>query len=228
MLKKSSMTGMVFGLFSSVSFGSGFYIGAGIGADTASFNKYGHISQLSNFNTLDKTHVSGVGVLGTLFGGYAWMKQAWYLAAEINGNISSLNFKSTNEEYVHQNFVSTRFKMNNSFGISALPGYLWSDDTLFYGRLGYNNGQLKVTTGDVSLGNISTRLNGFRYGLGLKQKLNDRFAVRVEYSQVSYGSASSTTFDALSSTLKENRISPTERLVELGIVYDLDHNEKMK
>lgn len=207
---------------------AGFYAGVGVGPDTVEFKQkanvvyYNEAFPAQGFNVLDKTHHSARGVFGTLFGGYEYIKDQLYLAAEINGNLSSTVFKSSNAERIHGTYSSTAYKIKNSVGLSVLPGYQFSPATLFYGRLGVTNGHVKVITSDSSLQNISTNKGGFRWGLGGKQAINEHFSVRMEYSQITYHTAKMRSFDNLSSVAKNTRIKPHQQLVEFGLVYAFD------
>ncbi len=201
---------------------AGWYAGAGLGPDTIDFKQRSHVTQTGSqgFDVINKTNLSGTGVFGTIFAGYGKLVNKLYLAAEINGNVSSSSFLTSNHEYVHSNFSDTRLKLPNSYGVSILPGYQVIESTLFYGRLGYSNAKFKSSTSDTSLSNISTRLDGFRYGLGLKQMLTKRVAVRVDYSRIDYQHIQMATLDTGSSTTKNTTIKPNQQLVELGVVVN--------
>lgn len=211
----------------SASANAGFYAGIGVGPDTVDYKQVSHVFQLDNqgnlsFNVANLSHPSGTGVFGTLFAGFQTLYNQLYLAGEVNGNLSSSSAKSANDEYVHRSFASTNIMMKNSLGISVLPGYQFNANTLFYGRLGYTNSQVKVRTSDVSLANSSNRLNGIRYGVGVKQVITERFAVRMDYSRINYKHLEFTTFDSLSTTTKETKIRPIQQLVEFGVVVNFD------
>lgn len=199
---------------------AGLYIGGGVGSDTVDFKQSSHVYQLDNFNVINQAHLSGTGVFGTLFAGYAHLNNKFYLAGEINGDLSSTTSKSSNVELVHATVSSTHYKLKNSVGISALPGYQLSLNTLFYGRLGYENALFKSITSDVSLANISSHKGGFRYGLGVKQAVSERMALRLDYSRVQYGKVQFSTLDTLSTTIKDTTVSPRQQLVELGVVFN--------
>lgn len=204
---------------------AGIYAGLGIGPDSIEFKQRANVvyfdaaNPTQGFNVLDKTHLSARGVFGTIFGGYEYLNNQLYLAGEINGNLSSAVFKSSNAERIHGTFSATSYKIKNSVGISILPGYQLSPATLFYGRLGVNNGHIKVITSDSSLQNISTNKGGFRWGLGARQAISDHFSVRMEYSQINYPGANMATYDNLSNVAKRTRINPHQQLVEFGLVY---------
>lgn len=204
---------------------AGVYTGLGLGPDTIEFKQrsnvvyYDAANPTQGFNVIDKTHLSARGVFGTIFGGYEYLNNQFYLAGEINGNLSSAVFKSSNIERIHGSYSSTAYKIKNSVGISLLPGYQFSPATLFYGRLGLTNGHVKVITSDQSLENLSTNKGGFRWGLGARQAVSDHFSVRMEYSQINYKGANMATYDNLSNVSKRTRISPSQQLVEFGLVY---------
>lgn len=203
---------------------AGFYAGAGLGPDIVDFRQKAHVLYSNpahpneGFNVYEKTHLSGTGLFGTLFAGFGAVRGRYYLAGEVNGNVSSTEFKMSNVETVHHSFSASRYKINNVWGVSVLPGFQVFQDTLAYGRFGYVNGQFKVGTSDASLANVSKRLDGFRWGLGGQRAITQRVAVRMEYSQSFYASAKMSTFDTVSSVSKVTRVSPFQQLVELGLI----------
>lgn len=211
---------------------AGAYIGAGIGPDTVDYKQQSHVVYFNpaqptqGFNVIDRTHLSGTGVFGTLFAGYSVLHNALYLAAEINGNLSGSQFRSSNAEAIHGSYSSTVYKLKNVFGISVLPGYQFSNTTLFYGRLGFADAKLRVVTSDTSLQNLNKWRGGFRWGLGGKQNINEQVALRLEYSQIWYKKANMYTFDTLSSVSKETTLKPMQQLVEFGLVYQFDQAGK--
>ncbi|WP_019216146.1 outer membrane protein [Legionella tunisiensis] len=219
MLRK---TMIVFILLPLSCWSAGFYAGAGAGPDIIDFKQYAFIrSQHTppNFDVIDKTHKTGKGVFGSLFAGHGWQHGCWYLAAETNVNVSTVEFDSANNEYVNLNITDTTFEMPYSYGLSALPGFLFSETFLFYGRAGYVNGRFKITTRDNSLASIHRNLGGFRAGLGMNQKFTEHLVLRMEYSYLHY---KKTTFAVLNNeTLKTTTITPTGNLVEFGVVYNL-------
>lgn len=206
----------------------GFYIGAGVGPDSVDFTQRAHVvipgepGFPASEDILTKVHLAATGVFGTLFVGVEKLFNRFYLAAEINGNISSVEHSQFNDEFVHKNFSSQFVKIKNSFGISILPGFQFNPNTLFYGRLGYTNSLVQQKTSDVSLVNFSHRFNGFRYGLGVKQAITDRFSVRIEYSRISYGNTAGFTIDPLSLVTKDTQLIPNQQLVEFGVIYNFD------
>lgn len=213
---------------------NGFYLGAGAGPIFASYDFNAHIRQVNPnnglvaFNVQNNTELSGTGWFGSAFGGYGTRfaintispKPEFYVAGEINGDLSSLAHKTSNDEYIHANFTTTRFKMYSSWGLSLLPGYLFTDATMFYARLGYANTYFKVSTNDISLANIARHVGGFRWGLGMQQFISTQYAIRMEYNNVSYKTSKLSSLDSVSNTLKTVKITPHVSEVEFALVYN--------
>lgn len=222
MFKKTIL--LALSILSSSSFASG-YMGIGLGPEIAVFKNDGHVSQTNQgtleFNVKDNNEFSGTGWFGTLFAGYGInFHKDFYIAGEANFNLSSVQHKSSNDELVHMSFSNTSYRLQHNFGFSVLPGFQFDDTTLFYLPLGYEVAKFKISTTDISLKSISENLDGFRCGVGIKKQISSRYAVRLEYSHVSYKRTSVSTLDVLSNTSKSTTISPRTNRVELGLVYD--------
>jgi outer membrane immunogenic protein len=206
--------------FSTSSFAAGFYLGAGLGPESAEFDQTSSIRQLSNFNVQNKTNQSGAGIFGSFFGGYGWQRQQFYVAGELNVNTSSVAFRTSNKEFIHSSFASTRYTIPFSWGVSVLPGYLISPLTLFFARLGFIQGNFRSDTSDISLQTLHKNLNGVRYGAGIRQSVTKNLSVVMDYSRISYQNVSMSTFDVTSSTLKNTTISPTTNQVQFALMYE--------
>lgn len=214
-------------LTSTTCWGNGFYIGVGAGPEYADFSQIANIRPGNVDNVNDTDHKSGQGAFGSLFvgidrdlNGCNLCDLRFYLAGEANFNISSLEFHSTNNEFAHHHFVTTKYKLPYNFGLSVLPGFWYMDNTLFYARLGYVLSNFKVETGDTSLQNVNRTINGFRLGAGLRRKIGTQLSVRFEYSYADYENTNLFTLDRGSHTPKKTAISPTTGEVMFGIVYD--------
>ncbi|MFI4919229.1 MAG: outer membrane protein [Legionellales bacterium] len=228
MLRKMSQTAMLSLMFTAPSF-AGVYIGASVGPEGASFSQKSHVvGQNSHqpqgvFNVYATNHFSGIGVFGSLFGGYAWSSQRYYLAGEINGNLSSVKYKLTNDELIHQNFAKTTFTIKSSEGVSLLPGFFFSDNTLFYARVGYANGHVKLAEGaDPSIQSMTKNLSGCRYGVGVRHSLTAQWSLMMDYSQINYGHLTSHTFDPIGGVTKDTKITPSTAQLALGAIYSFD------
>lgn len=213
---------------------SGFYVGAGGGLEGASFSQKSRVIGASNgtpvdvnvtgaFDVLATNHLAGVGGFGTVFGGYEWRRNQYYVAGELNANLSSLKYSLTNDEFIHQNFAQTSFTMKTSEGISILPGIFLTNSTLLYGRIGYANGRLKIFEGaDPSIENSINNLSGVRYGLGMSQEITPQWAFRLDYSQINYRSVKSYTSFPSAGVTKATRITPLTAQIAFDILYHFD------
>jgi outer membrane immunogenic protein len=224
MSRKIKVFGAGVFIFAASSINAGFYGGAGIGSDTVDFAQRALVSPISDgihtvdFDVINKSHLSGTGVFGTLFVGFGKLYNKFYLAGEASVNISSVTHTAFNHEFIHGNFADTFIKMQNSFGLSVLPGFQFTPSTLFYGRLGWTNSKIQQRTGDLSLANFIVRRDGFRYGVGVKQAITDRVAVRMDYSRIAYDSVLTNTNDGV--VPKKTQISPNQQLVEFGVAIN--------
>lgn len=215
MLKKAGF--IITLLFISIPSYARFYVGAGFGPEAGHFNQTAYFRHHPDANVKDTEQFAGRGVFGSLFGGYDVHCRQYYLAGEVNVNASSDEFHSSNNELIHQTFSTTRYKMRNGIGLSVLPGLLFNT-LLIYARVGIANTNFQISTADDSLANIDRRLNGFRYGIGVKQDFSANFSGRLEYSHVDY---ETTHFLAIpnATTTKRTAISPSTSLFEFAIIY---------
>ena len=203
---------------------AGFYTGAAIGPEGARFSQKAFVTQTgaSFLSTVDTEQHSGVGGFGSIFAGYSGTHERFYLAGELNANLSTLKYSQGNNEYFFGSYSRTIFRINRSFGASILPGYLVTNNTLLYARLGYTNGHLKVSEGDTSIGSFHKDLDGFRYGVGMQHALTPRLAIRMDYSQIDYKSVNRATFDPVGVVTKQTKISPYTAQVAFGLIYQFD------
>jgi outer membrane immunogenic protein len=208
------------GCISSTSLYASPYVGAGFGSDFIDFNQQSQVIKPGafGFNVINKTHLSGTGLFGTIFGGVEREKNKLNFTIEGNANLSSTNFKSSNDEYINSNFSHVQYKMNKGLGLSFIAGYLISTPTMVYGRVGYANSQAKIITNDVSSKNLSQRLNGLRLGIGLRQQFFDTFLIRFEYGFTQYQKIQFNTLDSLNIVSKSTTIRPIQQQVELSWV----------
>jgi outer membrane immunogenic protein len=210
------------------------YAGLGIGPDYAKFQRNAKVSQtldgVLNFNVKDDNQFAGTGMFGTVFAGVGSRfkmpytltpNQNAYLALELNVDKSKLKYQLSNVDFVSSTFASTIYRMNHSYGASLLPGFVFRDTALFYGRLGYSRGDIQVITTDTTLGNLHQNMNGFRWGLGIRQMLTTKFAARMEYSHVAYRNVTSSTLNT-NNVVKTTRITPQTNAVEFSVLYLFD------
>ncbi|EHL31981.1 hypothetical protein LDG_6151 [Legionella drancourtii LLAP12] len=205
---------------------SGLYVGSAVGPEGASFTQSAHVMRPGSFNVVDRAHFAGLGVFGSLFAGYSRVYNRYYLAAEVNANISSLTYKLINDEYVHQTFAKTTFTLKNSEGVSLLPGFFLSDNTLFYGRVGYINGRLKISESDPTIRSMTKNRNGIRYGAGVRHDLTEQWTVMMDYSQINYDRVKNRVFEPFGGVTKNTKIRANTAQVAFGILYNFDVPKK--
>ncbi|WP_010652662.1 outer membrane protein [Fluoribacter dumoffii] len=221
MLRKANLLGIASLLLASPCF-SGFYVGAGFGPEGAHFTQKAHVVRPGTFNVYDTQHFSGIGVFGTLFGGYGWRHNRYYLAGEINGNLSSVEYKLVNDELLHRNFSKTTFSVKSSEGVSLLPGFFLSDLFLVYGRVGYANGRVKINESDPTIQSSTSNRSGVRYGAGVRYNMFSRWTLMMDYSQINYTKIKSFVFEPFGGVSKSTRIYPNTAQVAFGIIYNFD------
>ncbi len=199
---------------------AGFYAGLGLGSDAINFKQYSNTFKAAPapFNVINKTNLSGMGVMGSVFGGYEYLYRQVYFAIEANGKTSSSTFKTSNSEYVNHKVSSSKYKINQPVAMSFFSGYLIIPTTLFYGRIGYSNAKMTVNTTDSSLENISSRRGGTQAGFGIKQEFTRNVSMRIDFSYGWYNKISLHSFDPVSSVSKNTQISPEQQLIEFAVV----------
>lgn len=95
---------------------------------------------------------------------------------------------------IYESFSSSR-TLKNTYGISVEPGFNFTPNTLGYFKLAWVNSQQNMiatyTIGDGQSSFNQTRtVNGFGYGVGLKQMLTGNIYLAIDAIGVSYSSAS--------------------------------------
>ncbi len=178
------------------SYGAGFYVGAGVGVDAVDYKNHATVVNPS-INVINDVSQSAQGILGSLFAGYQWRIQQFFLAGELNANLMSSSSDSSNVELVNNSVSKTAIKIDRSFGISFLPGLYIDDLLVFYGHVGYTRGRFVINTTDNSLANINTMLNGVRFGVGMRRAFCNNFAMRLEYAHINYQSNSFAVYDPI-------------------------------
>ncbi|CEK11550.1 Opacity protein and related surface antigens [Legionella hackeliae] len=109
--------------------------------------------------------------------------------------------------------------------MGLLPGYYLSDTTVFYGRIGYANGRLKIVESDPTIRSMTKNRSGIRYGLGIRHALTPRFTLMMDYSQIDYERVTSSVFEPFGTVTKITKIRPHTAQVGFGIIYNFDQPE---
>lgn len=221
MLRKTYLTLITLLSISTPCF-SGLYAGISVGPEGASFTQKVYVTRPGDFSAVDRNHFAGTGVFGSLFAGYGRWWGPYYLAAEANANVSSVKYQLTNDEYLHQHFSKTTFTIKHSEGISLLPGYFLSLNTLLYGRIGYSNGRIKIVESDPTIRSANTNKGGIRYGLGIRHAFAPHLVFMMDYSQINYKSVQGIVFEPFGGVTKITKIIPNTAQVGFGLIYQFD------
>jgi len=227
MFRMTCVAGALLLVSSSLCFAGDFYVGGGLGPEFADFRQDSTVQSkggvAGTFYVKNQSHLAAKGIFGTVFAGYGEVfsteRQDFYLAGEVNFNLSTANLTSYNKEFINMTFSKSDYRVQRSLGISLLPGILLTDTTLLYGRVGFSEGKFRVATTDPSLRKSSKYYNGFRYGFGLGQGVTEDWAIRVEYSDVAYRNVEMLTRDPISAVTKGTTISPQTSQTEFSLVY---------
>lgn len=157
---------------------------------------------------------------GGVFGGYGhYFSNMFYMGAEIFVNYSAaLQPNSfTISTAFNTSSMGGQISAAMSWGISILPGYKFSDSTLGYIRLGYEQVQLKGTQNfSTTLGGglsssayVNAWQGGFNYGIGIETALIENVSLRGEADHMH-----NNTFNN-----QISRYKPSNNQYSLGLVY---------
>ncbi len=202
------------------------YVGVSIGPESGVFKQNTVTSQPGNFAVIQKDLLGARGYTGSLFAGYTFNLcninptfSILYLALEGTASLSSLQYRNFNLELIHSNNNHATYRLRDAYSLSILPGFYFSDCSLFYGRLGYGVRNFRLETTEITIPKMNTYLPLIRYGLGVSQYFCSNFAVRLEYSWSSYKKTNRFGFDPDSSTNKFTMVAPKSSIFEIGLAY---------
>lgn len=161
---------------------------------------------------------------GALFGGYGYIQNHFYLGGELS--VFSANYKMTNSASAGLNQqmdfgglfivniggnsnISTQTKLSPVQGAIALrPGYLVTDRTLLYGRVGaaFASKSFTVNTNTTATAGFTVspdtinlvfpltlqasktkHVAGLQLGGGFEQKIRNNLSIRLDYIYTNYG-----------------------------------------
>ena len=188
---------------------SGFYLGAGAGYEGYQISRSPWIddNHIGSFNT----HANGWD--GRVFGGYGRYWNNYYLAGE--GFVGSSSASGRDNFNVTGTMYSGKVSVDNSYGISVLPGYrIGSNGPLTYLRVGYINTEFNVNENNGST-YTSTHdwTSGFNTGIGVEIPLYKNWSGRLEYTYTNYSN-----FDNNSPVGSNN--SPSDNGAMLNLKYN--------
>jgi len=159
------------------------YVGVSIGYDstllTANFVNVGALNNKYGLN-------------GTSYGGYAGVQLNPFKYYEAFHNIR-LGIEGYAQAISHAQVSDVAagpptpvFQKKTNYGLSALPGYQFTDRMEFFVRIGAEWSRFNYSntiTGDYNYSNYST---GFQYGLGALYNLTSHLGLRLEYDRTNY------------------------------------------
>lgn len=170
---------------------------SGVPASSTGADLNGTDSQGSFNGLVAAGYSQDLGALNSSLGGLNLAANIFYVIGEQKaGSKTSSGVNQWNDSLT----LSGKNKLNNTFGISIEPGWNFTKETLGYLKLAWVNTQLKgtlsynyVDAGDPAQStsgsdNSSKNINGFGYGLGVKQMITSNIFASVDLMGVSYQS----------------------------------------
>jgi opacity protein-like surface antigen len=122
----------------------------------------------SRVNSIDN-NAFYTGAEGTLFAGYSTIWQQMYAAFEV--------FAQNSATAIDYRVPAGSARSNWNYGLSVLPGYLLTDQTLGYLRLGGVHSRFN---------NRSSHINGAQFGFGMQTALSNAWEIRGEWDFTCY------------------------------------------
>lgn len=167
------------------------------------------------------------GASGTLYIGYGMNLNNFYLGFEANAEFNNITVENETTVSVDPLFdgnlgiLETELSVKDSVGLSILPGYRFTDNSLFYTRLGIIWGRITSEVDGVSGENNDsfTKLGG-QVGLGMEYSLTRQLSVRAEYVYTWYQSVDT---DADTSLDLGGFIDSEFGIADVDLFTDVEH-----
>jgi len=187
---------------------SGFYIGAQFGHGSLSSANMG---TRSGGTPIDIQRASQGPVVG-LFAGVGTVLSGFYVGAEVEGDISNINWNIEREP--NGRIYSAEHEY--SFGVRARLGYQFSDRALIYGHAGAVRTHFNIpfSTNSTTIYSEETR-TGLRFGAGMEIGLGKHARLRLDYSLTDYRK-----YDVAVGS-SSDRFDHKENLFRLGFAWKL-------
>lgn len=224
----------------------GQYLGVGMGSFFPLYNTQvdtritARLPFLAEVN--GKGNFSSNNVFGTIFGGYGFVFNSFYVGPEVYFSAgrrpkADLTIQAFNTFPSELLSTYTMAKLNSwEEGIDGRLGWVATPGSLLFIRLGaaFNNISLNSNTTTYTDGTIvpetkllyytaSKSLVGFRAGVGLEQKLTPRISVRADYVYTYYGNLSinGANYDSpLGPIINTTQVRLQSQAVMGSIIYD--------
>ena len=190
---------------------SGFYAGAQIGHGMLAAENTGvRVSQGGarvNDALIDR---ASVGLTGGLYAGYGATFGPFYLGAEAEAEVASVNWD------IERDPAGRLYSMEKrgAVGVGARAGYVLNDTVLLYGRVGVVNGWFDsdYATATTAVSQTDT-LTGVRFGGGVEFAVSDNLRMRLDYTRTVYEDFE---VDYLTGV---DGFDPSENLFRVGLSY---------
>lgn len=165
---------------------------------------------------VDNGNMGTFGGVGSVFGGYGFVNDRWYLGLELEGNDGDATWYHKKDKTGGREF-STQQKIGYGGGLRL--GYVLYDGILPYLRLGAVNTRF---TSDYAVEGstpvqVDKRLTGTVYGLGVEVPMSTHTFVRLDYNYIDYPKYDVTYSDG--TTLQTEALHNKQSQVRLGLGF---------
>jgi opacity protein-like surface antigen len=180
----------------------GVYLGGDIGGNVASWTTKDRAGTNVSFNNQ--------GIIGTVFAGYGYNVDHFYVGIEGFFNQASNKSGTKNINTRMTRYISQKY----GYGLSLLPGIAITDGAILYARLGVvrTNFQIHDSSPVEITPSSNTNITGSQAGAGVQVAIAPSLDVRGEYVYSLYGSSSNS----------DGRFTPRNSQANIGIVYKFE------
>lgn len=200
----------------------GFYLGVQGGYDIYRTNIEYNATTSVDVTQHGEHKLSSPGWVGGGMLGYGMYIDQWYLGGEVFGNGSGADGSSHVTVTSGANVLQTEseVKVTANYGIDFIPGYKINNDTLVYGRLGYNwarvEAEQEATLNGVDItahdDDKTNTVGGFHWGVGMESMVYENFSLRAEYTYTKFKH-----FDVGGENIGE--FTPADNQFMVGLLY---------
>lgn len=192
----------------------GFYAGAGLGGSESNFDMKQTFnlnpavggSQIFNITGTNNSDATDNSWLGNINIGYGHVfNQKFFLGVEADANFQNLETDVNRSIQESQSVLSiqakSRTKLHNALSLTLDPGFVFHQNTLFYGKIGPAWGDFStkssvaysqtINPGTTLTANPSASDSGYEsgllLGLGMEHYVSKALSLKLEYTHINYG-----------------------------------------
>ena len=149
------------------------------------------------------------------FAGFRYQLKKLNLGLEL-GYLHSNHSGSFDRIIGGNNFVYD-YEKDGEWYLSFKPGFLLSDNALFYGIVGYQEAMLDgdLSVNNATIFNDTESYHGYHFGAGLDYMVSDHFSIRAEYKYNHYEDEA-----ANGPNSQEEKLGGEENVFRAGITYN--------